>query len=256
MTTPTLIFTSPSHRFELATQPVPQLTVKANHQLQADPIAMTNAEIQLLKLLLSQPGEVVSRTLILDRIWGNRMVSQGSINQLVSSVRALLSPYSQNHKLIVTVPRQGYYLASYQAVQPAFASQPGEPTVTTPSRRWWPLMLLLAPALAMAAVSWWSTTPQHRTQPRWQQFGQLQLLVQPNPYPDLPALTEALKLRYQDTPEPLSLVLTPFDDFMLFDCVYHKPAWVRQRQFSLPLSPPSELAESILSRCFAEGGYR
>jgi DNA-binding winged helix-turn-helix (wHTH) protein len=67
------------------------------------------AEAFLLEYFARHPGEMISREHLINHAWGDRVVSQGSLNQAVSNIRALLGD-DQKREIIITVPRRGYQL--------------------------------------------------------------------------------------------------------------------------------------------------
>jgi cholera toxin transcriptional activator len=67
------------------------------------------AEAFLLEYFARHPGEMISREHLINHAWGDRIVSQGSLNQAVSNIRALLGD-DQKREIIITVPRRGYQL--------------------------------------------------------------------------------------------------------------------------------------------------
>lgn len=102
---------------------------------------------RLLERLLQNPGELVERDELLDFAWTGRVVSQGSLNQQVYTLRKLLSDIDS--EIIQTVPRRGYMLnAQYlveaeepeesEANKTAYPSMPATRSSTpSPRRRNW-----------------------------------------------------------------------------------------------------------------------
>ncbi|MCF6435453.1 winged helix-turn-helix domain-containing protein [Pseudoalteromonas sp. MMG022] len=62
----------------------------------------------LLRLLITNHGEVVTRELILNTLWPGTIVSDNSVSQLVAQLRRLLDDSPTDPKIIKTVPRLGY----------------------------------------------------------------------------------------------------------------------------------------------------
>lgn len=72
-------------------------------------ISLGYAEAFLLEYFARHPGEMISREHLINHAWGDRVVSQGSLNQAVSNIRALLGD-DQKREIIITVPRRGYQM--------------------------------------------------------------------------------------------------------------------------------------------------
>jgi TolB-like protein/DNA-binding winged helix-turn-helix (wHTH) protein/Tfp pilus assembly protein PilF len=64
----------------------------------------------VLAQLLSHVGQLVSQEQLLQSVWGDTIVTDNSLAQCISEIRAALGP--ANDKLIETVPRRGYILRS------------------------------------------------------------------------------------------------------------------------------------------------
>jgi TolB-like protein len=78
--------------------------------LQADgaPAPLRRQALQLLRVLAEQPGEVVSKHTLIDRVWPNVIVTEGSLTQAISEIRRLLG--DDGHRLLRNVARRGYRL--------------------------------------------------------------------------------------------------------------------------------------------------
>ena len=72
-------------------------------------IPLRAKSLDVLMHLASAPGQVVSKTELLDKIWPDVMVSDESLERCVSDIRAALSDHSR--KILKTVARRGYILA-------------------------------------------------------------------------------------------------------------------------------------------------
>ena len=70
---------------------------------------MESKPLDLLLQLLIHAGEVVTKEELLDSVWPNVMVVDGSLATAVSKLRKAMG--DENHPAIVTVPRVGYRLA-------------------------------------------------------------------------------------------------------------------------------------------------
>jgi len=71
-------------------------------------IPLSPKALQLLELLLDRRPEAVAKTEILDRLWPGTFVSDASLHNLVTEVRAALGDSPRATRYIRTVPRYGY----------------------------------------------------------------------------------------------------------------------------------------------------
>jgi len=124
---------------------------------------------RVLERLLSSPGQVVSRDELLQYAWQDRVVSQGSLNQQIYTLRQLLSDSAS--QIIQTLPRRGYLFnpnhlleasetapvqPSAAAAQPATIIEPHVPAaaaIPRPSPWLAPTVLGTAVALLLAVVA-------------------------------------------------------------------------------------------------------
>jgi len=74
-------------------------------------VQLTQKESMILRCLAEKPGEVVSRTDILDRVWGyNAFPTERTIDNFIVRLRRLLEPDPQSPRYIHTVRGTGYRL--------------------------------------------------------------------------------------------------------------------------------------------------
>jgi DNA-binding winged helix-turn-helix (wHTH) protein len=71
-------------------------------------IPLSPRALQLLELLLDRRPEAVAKTEILERLWPGTFVSDASLHNLVTEVRAALGDSPRAPRYIRTVPRYGY----------------------------------------------------------------------------------------------------------------------------------------------------
>lgn len=87
---------------------------------------------RVLERLLQSPGEVVSRDELLQYAWHDRVVSQGSLNQQIYTLRQLLHDERQR-EIIQTLPRRGYMFNPGYLLQITHEAEPAEePAVAAP----------------------------------------------------------------------------------------------------------------------------
>jgi len=73
------------------------------------PVRISGQALELLCLLLEQPGELIAREQIERRLWPDRTVGfDHSLDVVVSRLRAVLGDKGPNPLYIETVPRRGY----------------------------------------------------------------------------------------------------------------------------------------------------
>lgn len=92
-----------------------------------EPIALPPKVIDLLFLLASQPGELVTKDGILQALWPDVAVTDNAITQVVSDLRQALRDDSASPKYVQTVPRRGYrFIADVEAITPTPTRSAGE----------------------------------------------------------------------------------------------------------------------------------
>ncbi len=64
--------------------------------------------IKILRVLLSNPGEIVTTDTLLERVWGQVVVSPSTVAQCIREIRKALRDDAQNPRFIQTVHRVGY----------------------------------------------------------------------------------------------------------------------------------------------------
>lgn len=101
------------------TQPPPSLTLGTSRldfkTLQAtrdgNPLHLTSKEWAMLRLLITHPGEVISRERFLDSVWGyTSFPTTRTVDTHIASLRAKLEPDPANPRWLLTVHGSGYRL--------------------------------------------------------------------------------------------------------------------------------------------------
>ena len=92
-------------------------------------IKLQDQPLEILLLLLEQPGEVVTREQIQNRLWpaGTYVDYDNAINSAVRKLREALGDTSVNARFIETFARRGYRFTGSIEPPPAFVQTP-EPT--------------------------------------------------------------------------------------------------------------------------------
>jgi DNA-binding winged helix-turn-helix (wHTH) protein/Tfp pilus assembly protein PilF len=142
------------YRFEPFELDIEQLLLS----IDGAPVALGPKVVETLLALLEHPGEVVSKSALLTRIWPEGFVEEANLAQNIYVLRKTLRERA-GLDAIQTVPRRGYRftadvtLVERAAEAPAVASSPAS---APPMRRIWPfrrpLALAAAAAFAVAVV--------------------------------------------------------------------------------------------------------
>jgi TolB-like protein/DNA-binding winged helix-turn-helix (wHTH) protein/Tfp pilus assembly protein PilF len=85
-------------------------------------VKLERIPLQLLALLLENPGKLVRREAIVERLWGGNVFveAEHSVNTAVNKLRAILRDDPRNPRFIRTVVGQGYcFIAPVQVAEPA-----------------------------------------------------------------------------------------------------------------------------------------
>ncbi len=72
------------------------------------PAQLRNKSKEVLRVLAEQPGQVISKSDLLDRVWPDVTVSDESLVQCIADIRRLIGKDAR--QIIETVPREGYRL--------------------------------------------------------------------------------------------------------------------------------------------------
>ena len=105
---------------------------------------------QLLLMLLSNAGEVISKEHIQTTLWPNTIVEQNSLYQLLTKLRKLLNDSSRSPKFIKTVPKKGYCFIA-DAIPVAATTQ--QPKIISQSKKLHPITFVL-PILIVCFSVW------------------------------------------------------------------------------------------------------
>ena len=73
-----------------------------------EPITLTYKEFELLELLMQHPGQVLSRNIIMDRVWGYDF--EGTSRTLDMHIRTLRQTLGEQGKMVQTIRNVGYKL--------------------------------------------------------------------------------------------------------------------------------------------------
>jgi eukaryotic-like serine/threonine-protein kinase len=102
-------------------------------------VPLTPKVFDTLLVLVEESGRVVTKAELLDRVWPNAFVEEGSITQNISVLRKLLDPYFDQTP-ISTVPRRGYRFTASVRLRNAEAevilAEPAAKPAAESKRRW------------------------------------------------------------------------------------------------------------------------
>ena len=83
-------------------------TLRAEVRRAGERTPLRRKPFDVLVYLLQRPRRVVTKAELLDAVWGDRIVTEGSLKGCLTEVRAAIGDHER--KLIRTVPRRGYIL--------------------------------------------------------------------------------------------------------------------------------------------------
>ena len=99
-----------------------------------EPLQIGAKAFRLLRLLVSNPGRLLTKEEILNSVWGDVIVSEGLVKEYVHDLRVALGDAPKDPKFIETVHRRGYrFLGGIEAVNPSHPvdpqTQPDRPSI-------------------------------------------------------------------------------------------------------------------------------
>lgn len=72
------------------------------------PVVLGSRALDVLEALLARPGELVTKSEIMARVWPNTVVEEGNLTVQISALRRVLKTGGAGNDWIVTVPGRGY----------------------------------------------------------------------------------------------------------------------------------------------------
>jgi len=92
------------------------------------PVEVGARALDVLRVLLKRPGELVSRDEIMAAAWPGIVVEDNNLTIQIAALRHVLDQERANGSCIQTVPRRGYrFVAQVVRAEPAGTSEPGSP---------------------------------------------------------------------------------------------------------------------------------
>ena len=93
-------------------------TLRAEVRRAGETVPLRRKSFDVLVYLLQRPRRVVTKAELLNAVWGDRIVTEGSLKSCLTEVRAAIGDHER--ELIRTVPRRGYMLeAPFEKEAPA-----------------------------------------------------------------------------------------------------------------------------------------
>ncbi len=84
-----------------------------------EPVRLHRRALDILTALAAARGEVLSKDMLMARLWPGRVVEEGNLHVHVSALRKALDEHGEGHSYVVTVPGRGYRLAGFAVAVPA-----------------------------------------------------------------------------------------------------------------------------------------
>lgn len=85
--------------------------------------------MDLLVFLASNPGRVVSKSDILDRVWPNQFVVEGVLGRSIADLRDVLEDNARSPRFIETIARRGYRLIAPVSEHAVHGGAAGKPSI-------------------------------------------------------------------------------------------------------------------------------
>src|SRR5580658_6371056 len=98
------------------------------------PVVLTPKAFDVLLFLLQNPNRLVRKEELLQAVWGDTFVEDGSLTQYISHLRKALGDNSEDPRLIVTIARKGYQFAGDVVASQTVPATPGEGQIPVAGR--------------------------------------------------------------------------------------------------------------------------
>lgn len=133
-----------------------------------EPVPLQPKEVEILILLTDQPGQLVTKDELLEKVWAGSVVQETNLSRHIYRLRKLFESHGIDEGIIKTVPRRGYRFTA-EVATPALVIERHavsktlieEVTETAPVRsRRWPAAALagLLVAVITAGAWYWSAS--------------------------------------------------------------------------------------------------
>lgn len=105
-----------------------------------EPLPVGQRAVRLLKALLERPGEVLTKSELMDAGWPDATVEEANLHVQIASLRKVLGPAPQGGEWIATIPRVGYrFVPGRDAGEGASIAPAGAPSMGGKPIWWLPL---------------------------------------------------------------------------------------------------------------------
>lgn len=127
---------------------------EARLRLGDEDVILEQKVADLLHAFCRRPGQVLTKTWLMEEIWPGRVVNEDSLSVAVSKLRRVLGDRAAAPKFIRTVTGTGYiWLPEIERM----AVPAAETSTVQPQATRWPFAGAAAAVLALAAAAWWLT---------------------------------------------------------------------------------------------------
>lgn len=137
-----------------------QLFVKTDERA----LPLTSRAFDALLFLVEHPGELVSRTALMEAVWPNTIVEENNLSQCIVAIRRTLGERPGEHKYVVTIPGRGFRFVAPVTSVTATSVAPGRsaPPDTRPTRRLRLVGVLATIAIVLATSAYFAWPKQIR----------------------------------------------------------------------------------------------
>jgi DNA-binding winged helix-turn-helix (wHTH) protein/tetratricopeptide (TPR) repeat protein/TolB-like protein len=106
-----------------------------------EPVPVSPKALAILVVLLAQPGEVVVKADLIEKVWGGTQVSEANLTQNIFALRKILGEKADGSRYVTTVPGRGYSFAgevrrierAASGVFPVVSIPPASPAIMEPA---------------------------------------------------------------------------------------------------------------------------
>ena len=115
---------------------------------------------KILALLVSRPGEVITRSELAEQVWGSQTFvdfEQG-LNFAIRQIRTALDDDAVQPRFVETLPKRGYRFIAPLQITPAAPPLPLTPAPSSTRTHLWPIRLALAVLIVVALSFYWLAT--------------------------------------------------------------------------------------------------